>query len=304
MLSLGLCVLGTLSLLAGLHPAFELATHFAMHATLLGILLLPLLMFFQRRWLALFVAVVLAYLLFLTQPWALLARSTHVASTESRTLRVLSWNLLSVNRSFAEIRNIVAEADPDLIVFIEVRPGLLDALPDIVRDYPYMLERPSWGGEGIALLSRVEGIELEIVDFEFARQPAIVAQLPSAQDDQGLQFVAMHTLSPVPLHRAQFRDRQLSALAEWAESTDSPICVCGDLNITPWAGAFRRLIDVGFRDSRLGSGNGASWPSFLGALGIPIDHALAKGQCRISERRVLASGPGSDHLPLAFTLHY
>ncbi len=98
---------------------------------------------------------------------------------------------------------------------------------------------------------------------------------------------------------------QLSELKLWAREQAVPVCVAGDLNITPWAPAFARMRDAGFVDSRTrGYGNQASWPSWLGPLGIPIDHALSFGKCEIVNRRLGPMVWGSDHRPILFDVRY
>lgn len=250
------------------------------------------------------VGVALIYMLIIVQPWQLVRRTNTVAETRSDSLRVLSWNLLSVNRSYQQILQLIAETEPDVLIMIEVRPGLLEELPEISEQFPIALAQPSWGGAGIAAFSRVQGTRLRFQDFDFSKQPAIVAEIPGRHGGSTLQLVGLHTLSPLPTHRAAVRDRQFAALQRWAEKQNGPICVCGDFNTTPWTAPFRSMCEIGFVDSRLGAENGPSWPARLGVLGIPIDHALSKGECTITERRVLNTAPGSDHRPLLFTVHF
>lgn len=309
--SICICLQVILTLCAGMHPVIELAAHGSMHATILACLVLPLLILFRRKRLLVCLSIATLLLLSITRPWYLAWPAPIAASKGVSQLKVLSWNVLSVNQSFAEIEAIVAEVDPDVIVFIEVRPDLLDGLSRITSDYPFFIDRPRWGGEGIAVLSRIRGTEFIFEDYDLPRQPAIVASIPPARggtkiqiDGPTLNLVALHTLSPLPTHRSAIRNRQISALLEWSKPIEAPMCVCGDFNITPWAPSFRKLIRGGFVDSRIGSGNCASWPSNLGMLGIPIDHALSKGDCFVFDRKVLNRSSGSDHRPIVFSVAY
>ena len=69
----------------------------------------------------------------------------------------------------------------------------------------------------------------------------------------------------------------------------------GDFNATPWSAVFQDLTSGGaWRDSRRGLGYQASWPSELGTLGIPIDHALVTPEIRVLQRSTFPI-PGSDH---------
>ncbi|MEM7479279.1 MAG: endonuclease/exonuclease/phosphatase family protein [Planctomycetota bacterium] len=293
-------------LLGFVHAFLELASHCCVHVLCFGVLLLPLLFWMRRRKSALAVAVCCAVLASYVQPWNLYLPVKHPIQGESQ-LKVLSWNILSRNKRIEDVVRLVKKSDADLVVLIEARPGIMELIPELLEEYPIHLERPSWAGEGIAMLSRIEGTTMRFEDFTWPRQPAIIADLPAQNgqaDGESLQLVGMHALSPVPLSRTKIRDEQLEALGEWAVKQETPVCVCGDLNITPWASPFRQLIQLGFRDSREGRGNCPTWPSKFGAFGIPIDHVLCRGSCDILNREVLSESPGSDHRPILFTVDY
>lgn len=303
LVGLAICVQALATLGAKLHPILELAAHCSLHSLVLAGIFLPLFICLREWTLTFCVGLATVFLLFLTQPWNLVALGSPPDDNLAR-LKVLSWNLHSVNPNLSQIAALIRREDPDILVLIEVRPGLLDELDSVTRDYPCVFSIPSWGGHGIAILSRIPDTQFEIEEFEFPIQPAIVSSLPVVSGDSPLQIVALHTLSPLPPWRRAIRDRQLDAFLAWSEKQKSPLCVCGDLNITPWAPAFRRLVQSGFQDSRLGAGNCATWPSGLGMFGIPIDHALSKNGCQILNRRVLADAPGSDHRAIVFEVAY
>lgn len=298
---MAICVQAIFVCFSSLHPLLELANHCSMHALAASLVLIPLLYYLNNRGLMVCLGVACAYLILVTKPWTLLPSSSPPVANE-QAIHVLSWNMLSINKSFEEIESMVREVDPDVLVLIEVRPGIIGDLPYITSNYEYSLLRPSWGGEGIAMFSRLQGTEFDFADYDFPRQPAIIATIPAADSDSELTLVGLHTLSPLPLFRAAIRDRQIRSFNEWSQNQSGPVCVCGDFNITPWTGPFQQLLDSGFIDSRVGTGNCPSWPADLGPLGIPIDHALSKGDCRIIDRQVLKRGPGSDHRPIEFTV--
>ena len=301
--SLGTCVICVTGLLGRLDPVFELATHCYFHCLIASFVLLPLACILKARTTAIALGLVLICTGWFVQPWQLWTASPELNPKLTDKLRILSWNVLVANQSNLEAIEIVSDQDPDVVVLIELRHNFLEPTPWLKEQYPYFFESPSWGGEGIGVYSRVEGTIFRIEDFENAFQPAIVAKIPGSQG-QSVELVALHALSPLPRFRAHIRDRQLRAVANWAEQHQRPVCVCGDFNITPWSGAFCDMIESGFKDSRMGSGNCESWPQSLGAFGIPIDHAIWKGDCQILHRRVLPEGPGSDHRPIVFDLQY
>ncbi len=249
------------------------------------------------------VSLATVYFAMLTQPWTLVPIWKSAGASASTAVTVLSWNMLTANKHHAEIQDLVREVNPDILVLIEVRPELIEQLPDITRAYPHAIERPGWGGTGIAVFSRIDCTRLEFNDFGYAQQPAVIATIPGV-DGSELKLVALHALSPLPVERSLIRDGQLRAVRDWSAVVDKPQCICGDFNTTPWTRAFQDLIGSGFIDARHGRGNGASWPAPLGWLGIPIDHVLTKGDCRLSDRRVLPTNVGSDHFPIVFKIQF
>lgn len=312
-------------LLGNSSPLLELGVHFSAHAWVANLTVACLLFLLKAPRTATIAVLLFASLTPLVEPWNWIPTSTaatkatgpaqaetlaspeavlNVARTDPARskLKVLCWNVLVVNNEISEIEAIVAREDPDIIVFIEVRPGFLDAIQSTAANYPIVKNLPYWGGEGIAVLSRLPGTEYELLDLGFERMPTVLARVPGST--QELQLVALHTLSPIPPFRARIRDNQLASLLKWSTDQTKPICVCGDFNTTPWTRGFQTLIRGGFVDSRVGVGNLPSWPAALGPLGLPIDHAITKGGCTISNRQVLASGPGSDHRPIVFEVSY
>lgn len=287
------------------HPALELSNHFVMHGCVLGLLSTAGLWWRRRARSTYLVALSTLYLIWLAQPWTLYLTSPAVP-TESQTerLRVLSWNLWAGNRRIDALSPMIHDLDPDVMLLIEVTPEMLDELAALEPDYPYQLVYPDWRGSGMALLSRVRGIRMRREGFGYPGQSAIVAEIDREPGQAPLSLVGMHALSPIPPHRAMFRDHQIEQLIEWGNTREGPICIVGDLNLTPWTAAFANLRQAGFVDSRVGVGNCPTWPASLGWLGIPIDHALARGDCTITNRRVLSQSGGSDHYPIAFDLRY
>lgn len=298
--------LQTLSIwFSGLHPIFELANHFSAHAVWAGLVIVPGIIYFRRKLLAFCSSVAWGYLLLLVAPWSLYIAPTSLATAEqtSTSIKVLAWNVLVTNQSYAKIQAMVRERNPDVLVLIETPPGILEHLPEIVQNYPMSESYLHWGGGGICVFSRIAGTEFELKDFECPRQPAIVATIPSPTGTI-VKLVGIHPLSPLPVARAYMRDKQLRAFAKWTLDKETPVCVCGDFNTTPWTASFQSLKASGLHDSREGVGNCPSWPRSLGPFGIPIDHVLTKGNCLVTNRQVLSNSPGSDHAPVAFTLKY
>lgn len=281
----------------------ELASHFVWQGLIGGAILCAGWACLRRGLMCLLTLMPWCYLLWLFQPWSLWQTPSSEAPGLVGRLTVMSWNVLCVNENVAEIERVVEAHPVDVLILIEVRPNLFEQIPALDRLYRHRLAYPSWGGNGIAIFTNRDDIRLSRLDFGGKIMPSVVAQVSAG--DQRLSVIGMHTWSPFPPQRAVPRDRQLSELVNWLEQQDQPVCVVGDLNITPWAPAFREMQQAGLVDSRcLGFGNSASWPAWLGPLGIPIDHALSFGNSRIVDRRLGPMVFGSDHRPVIIEIAY
>lgn len=301
----GLCVLLICVCCARLSPWLELSTHFSVHALVAALLVTPFLWLTAHHRTAVvccFLALCFAYIV---QPWYMLP---YASKPKPDSIRVLSWNVLATNEEFESIVEFIRKVDPDVLVLIEVRPDLLQHAPWLSEHYPLSKVIPNWGGSGIAVFCRETedkySVDFTVQNFATRVMPSIVATLTSPDGARKVDLVATHTYSPVPPQRALVRDKQLRKYLEWSNQQTNPQCLVGDLNTTPWTQAFQELQQAGFQDSRHGVGNLPTWPSWMGFAGIPIDHALTRGNCSITDRRVHATSSGSDHRPIEFKLSF
>ena len=309
-ISCGLFCLLICGLCARFNPWLELAVHFSVHALIATLVVIPVLWVTGHRRTVVVCCGLAACFAFFVQPWSLvpLAGKSNLAESNSHELKVLSWNMLATNEEFELVEQFIRKVDPDLLILIEVRPDMLSRIPWLTEHFPSSQVIPSWGGSGIAVFSRTADsdytVEFNVENFATRVMPSIVATITSAESQRRVDIIATHTFSPTPPQRAAVRDKQLRKFLEWSDSRETPHCLVGDLNTTPWTTSFWELERAGFRDSRQGAGNCASWPAWLGAAGIPIDHAMTRGECNITHRRVHVVEAGSDHRPIEFNLHF
>ncbi len=286
-------------------PWLELTVHFAAHALVTTLLVIPILWFTGHRRTAVVCSFVAACLIFLVQPWYLIPWRS---SPKPDGLRVLSWNIYAANEEFDSVVEVIRKSDPDVLVIVEVRLDLLERAPWIKEHYPKFEVIPRSTGAGIGVFCRAEdpkySVDFAVHNFGWRVMPSIVATLTSPDGTRHVDLVATHTFSPTPPNRATLRDKQIRSYLAWSLEQANPQCLVGDLNTTPWTRSFWELERAGFLDSRHGAGNCASWPAWLGPVGIPIDHAMTRGECTITERKVLATSAGSDHQPIEFKLSF
>lgn len=218
------------------------------------------------------------------------------ATTSTPPVRLLTWNVNSANREFAELPRLLAEHDPDVVVLIEVSPAWERELGRLTNRFPERVIEARDDNFGIALLSRLPLTDARVRYLGAAGFPSITAGLNVG--DRRFTLLATHPLPPAGALRARYRDEQLQAVAKWTREQTGDVIVTGDLNITPWSPVFVDFLQSsGLRNSVEGRGLGGTWPAFFPPLRIPIDHFLHTDEVMVTRREVMKAA-GSDHLPL------
>jgi endonuclease/exonuclease/phosphatase (EEP) superfamily protein YafD len=294
LLLLGSLALGTvLALLAPFGWPFELFVHFRVQYAALGALLLPVLGLQRRGWAALVAALLVSWHGSPAVRRAMADQPTPTCAGPS--FSVVTANVHFRNEDRQPYLDWLAAQSADLVVVQEVTPRWADALAQL-PGYPYrrMLSRKD--PYGIAVLSRRPVHSLEFVDFAGDGLPSIAGVIEV--DGQRMRFIGLHTNWPILPKLARARDRTLLATAVRARTSPIPVVVLGDLNATPDAPAFARLLrDSGLRDAFDGHRWRPTWQAGFWPLAIQIDHVLvSKGLC--VEHAEVGPGLGSDHRPV------
>ena len=225
------------------------------------------------------------------------------ADADAPRLRVLVANVLSRNPSPGALLDEVAAFDPDLVAVLELSGPVRAALAPLEATHRLVLsDIHDTDNFGIGLYSRlpVDGrLIYRATPASGGSVPGIVA-LVQAPDAAPLQLFVAHPMPPAGQRLAAWRDAHLAALGDAVGATPGPRLVVGDLNVVPWAPAFRDLARRGgVVDARVRRGNAeGTWPANLPAwLRVPIDHALVSPDLTVTRLEV---GPdyGSDHRPV------
>ena len=290
------------ALLAPLGWPFELFVHFRwqLGAAALALLLASLVL--RRPWMMViaFVTVAMQWL-----PGALLAgrASAHepTASTCSGDpLRVVTANAWFMNADHAALVGWLNRSEADIIALQEITPRWVAALEPLARQYPYRKFVPRDDPYGIALLSRWPIDDVQSVDFSGDGMPSLVANV--VVHGRKLQVIALHARWPVMPELQVARDRALQQAAALALTQPGATILLGDLNLTPYAPAFARLVsESGLRDAFDGEAWRPTWQAGFWPLALPIDHVLVPRRGCVTGHEI---GPyvGSDHRPLQVTL--
>jgi APA family basic amino acid/polyamine antiporter len=298
----GLVVSGLGTLLGWAAPWFwagELASHFVLQWLMLSGLSALLLILVRRPWASLLAAamVVVHAIAFVQNPGA---APESGAKSDAVTVSVASLNLLAGNHKHDEVLDLIGNLDADLVVCLEVTPPWAETLQKLNRLYRFQEITPRDHAFGIAVLSRQPIAAREFQPLGLDR-PQLLIRVP-LPDDRAWYLGATHVDPPIRPQMALDRD---ACLNEWSTellAQGAPAVMMGDFNTTPWSPVFRKLLaQKKWWDSRGGFGNQPTWPSWLGGLGIPIDHALVGSGVRVLNRSTFAI-PGSDHRGLLLEL--
>ena len=218
-------------------------------------------------------------------------------------IRVMSFNLLSNNESFADVIDYIETTDPDLILLHEASRPWEVAMEAANLDYQII--RPRSDDLIFGTLVMVRGEEIQGVSYGFAAaQPRAVEIVyrPTGWPEP-VAVLSTHPLAPTEKDRADLRDAQLDFAGRWAAEQEGAFFVVGDFNATPWSSPFRRLIaSADLRNSQIGFGLQPSFPTesvFL--LRVPIDHLVHSSELVVVDRQ-LGPAMGSDHFPLLVDL--
>ena len=272
---------------------FELLSHFRLqYAVLAALCAMGLLLLGETA--AFFLTMGVA--LFNTALIAPFYRRPDPSDPPSATYRILSANILGHNRQYAQISQMLQEANPDLALLVEYDPHHHQNLQDVTQTFPHTHFLPRNDNYGLALLSRLPLDSCEFVFLNDERKPALLAKL--TLDGRPLTVIGVHTTPPKSAEMTRMRDRQMGALAQLAAKQDGEVILLGDFNATSWSYSFSDLLQHSqLLDSRRGFGVQPTWPAELPPMRIPIDHLLHTHGVRILKRR---TGPfsGSDHRPL------
>jgi len=211
---------------------------------------------------------------------------------------VLRAMLLNVNTRLGDadrVQEVIAAADPDILVLEEISSRWMSALAPLADSYPHSLTRTREDNFGIGLFSKLPLVESEVAYIGDAHMPSILATVRTGQAD--LRVIGTHPVPPIGQGCSWWRNDQLDRLPGHIR-TDLPVLLLGDLNVTPWNYHFRRLLArSGLRDSARGYGVQPTWPHHNPLLRIPIDHCLHSEDIVIVDRTIGESA-SSDHYPV------
>ncbi len=285
-------VLGVLSLGAYLDSRFwlsSLMSHFRLQYALAALILIGLFLVLRRpRW-ALAAGIVFALNLIPLVPYLGPSEAVEASSDGLVVAQINSHRGQAID---AAGRRRLAELGADVLVVHEVDQRAATELVALAS-YPYRRIQARDDPYGVAILSR---FPLTVESIGGRAPGGLGGSIETPMGRIGL--VALHPPPPMTPGMRSARNRQLQLAARRVTEVSGPVLVVGDLNVSVFAGDFKRFLGAaGVTDPRRDHGLLPTWPVqpwWSQPLAIPIDHILPASGLTVVEldRFVLA---GTDH---------
>lgn len=234
--------------------------------------------------------------------------ATGATATDARiSMRLLSMNVHSRNRSTEAILELIAATDADIVVMVESSWYLMKALSDsetITHRYPYRFGLESRNYGQIVVLSRYPGFDRpdEIATPDLANHWGFRAGYLDINGTM-LRFAAVHAPSPRTETTWGYGISTFDRLATHFERMGSavgasgiPSVLIGDLNCAPTNTRSKHVNEtLGLRRAKPSSVCDGTYPSNLPWFArSSIDGAFVSEQVRVEHWKTVPI-PGSDH---------
>ncbi len=210
------------------------------------------------------------------------------------SLRILSTNLLVDRADPDDLRRVIADAGPDVVVTQEM--GTRSA--SVIREthcHGHLDPRDDLFGMGIASKYPVVVEQLALDE-----RPGWVARLdPDAWPnlEQPLDVLDVHLVNPVDrpwLATRDTRRRQIAQISAFLDGRDAASVIVGDMNASPLWPEYRLLAELGTDVALATSTTRRTWaPMTWGPRLLRIDHAFVAGARPVTTSVVRLRG--TDH---------
>lgn len=225
------------------------------------------------------------------------------------TLKILFANIHKNNTAYEEIKKIITDTDPDMLMFVEFADHHYTNLKDLLqKKYPYTNNTTrSKTFIGSMVFSKYP-LNNKADDFlQWARRYGYFS-LP--YKNQQIYFYLVHTSSPDSYDHFLMRNEQLTTFVENFKVHESnrkhdTIVAVGDFNITPWS-PYYAILDDAFSGQLTNTTTRIPFLFTRKFKQLPlfqahIDHLWTTPSLIVQTLDVVTI-PGSDHKSFLFTL--
>ncbi|OGX90385.1 endonuclease/exonuclease/phosphatase family protein [Hymenobacter coccineus] len=219
-------------------------------------------------------------------------------------LRILVINVLISNRQDARLRQMVTEAQPDVLLVLEPDAWWARALGPLRPGYPYRVELPRDDAYGMILYSRLPLAQTQVQNLLQDGVPSIRTRL-RLRDGQQVTFFGIHPTPPIPDSYPDgvgLRGAALQKVTDVVRESERPAIVAGDFNDVSWSSTIHQLTRAGeLDDVSIGRGLFNTFDARSHLARWPLDHFFVSTPFEVVDLKRLPD-VGSDHFPLYIEL--
>lgn len=227
--------------------------------------------------------------------------STQATAESSDRIRIVSLDASGSGDNRKEIALWIDSVEADVVLLYRTSPDWTATLT--AADVPYRIVSTPVGSDAVGHTTVLARGDTSVAPLDPVPGSDVTIRVGLA-DTQAI-VVGLAVQNPGSTLLADYRiDRFASVNAAVSELLE-PVVITGNLETSRWSHAFE-VIAQGMTNSEDGFGYSATWPStdwpIIGEyMGLPLDHALYRGDITVPSRRV---GPdlGPAHRPLLFDL--
>jgi endonuclease/exonuclease/phosphatase (EEP) superfamily protein YafD len=253
-------------------------------------------------------AACMLYQFYMMFPYTRLARRQVEQSRRpagDSSLSLLFANVLMTNRNAARLRELIRDADPDIILTVEADEWWMGELKEFEEDYAHVVMRPQDNTYGMLLYSRLELVDPEVRFIIQDDIPSIHTRV-RLKSGQEVELHCLHPRPPFPTEdtSSDGRDAELLVVGKEIKGKDVPSVVLGDLNDVAWSHTNYLFKDTsGLLDPRIGRGFYNTFHARYPFVRFPLDHFFHSKHFRLIDFRRLPYF-GSDHFPVFIALSH
>jgi endonuclease/exonuclease/phosphatase (EEP) superfamily protein YafD len=156
--------------------------------------------------------------------------------SKASKISVAHFNLSSITDTYESLKEIVNDAQADVLSFQEVTPDWeVFIRKELQEDYPYIVSFPRIDPFGKCMISK---IPINFSDtVQIGTVPNLICNL--SLDDEELFVISTNFLPPLDNQLSNTSQNNLETIADLIKTLKNPVIIAGDFNLVYWSDEIR-----------------------------------------------------------------